>query len=122
MREVGIRAKAPRRFRVTTESEHRLPVAPNLLNRSFHVAQPNEVWASDITYIWTAEGWLYLAVVLDLHSRLVVGWAVSYRIDTDLTLLALDRAIAPSPRGDAVDASLGPGQAVRGQAVSEAPL
>lgn len=93
MRQSGIRAKAPRRFRVTTDSEHRLPVAPNLLNRSFAVARPNEVWASDITYIPTSEGWLYLAVVLDLHSRLVVGWSTSRRTDTALALLVLDRAL-----------------------------
>jgi len=93
MRQAGIRAKAPRRYRVTTDSRHALPVAPNLLDRSFDVARPNEVWACDITYIWTTEGWLYLAVVLDLHSRQVVGWSTSSRIDTDLTQLALDRAL-----------------------------
>lgn len=93
MRQSGIRAKAPRRFRVTTDSQHRLPVAPNLLNRSFAVARPNEVWASDITCVWTTEGWLYVAVILDLHSRLVVGWSTGSRRDTGLVLLALDRAI-----------------------------
>ena len=93
MRQEGIRAKSPRRYRVTTDSNHRLPVAPNLLNRSFAVARPNEVWASDITYIPTIEGWLYLAVVLDVHSRLVVGWSTSRSVDTELTLLALDRAL-----------------------------
>jgi transposase InsO family protein len=93
MRQAGIRAKAPRRFRVTTDSGHQLPVAANVLNQAFSVSQPNAVWASDITYIWTSEGWLYLAVVLDLHSRQVVGWASSGRIDTDLTLLALERAV-----------------------------
>jgi len=93
MREAGIRAKAPRRFRVTTNSTHRLPVAPNVLDREFSVSQPNRVWASDITYIWTSEGWLYLAVILDLNSRQVVGWSTGSRIDTDLTLLALERAL-----------------------------
>lgn len=93
MRQAGIRAKAPRRFTVTTDSAHPEPVAPNALNRQFEVARPNEVWASDITYLWTAEGWLYLAVILDLHSRLVVGWATSARIDTELTLQALHRAL-----------------------------
>lgn len=93
MRQAGIRAKAPRRYRVTTDSGHGLPVAPNLLDREFSVAQANAVWASDITYIWTGEGWLYLAVVLDLHSRIVVGWATSSLIDTDLTLAALHRAL-----------------------------
>jgi putative transposase len=93
MRQAGIRAKAPRRYRVTTDSSHSEPVAPNLLNQEFTVARPNEVWASDITYIRTGEGWLYLAVVLDLHSRLVVGWATSPRITADLTLQALHRAL-----------------------------
>lgn len=93
MRQAGIRAKAPRRFRVTTDSDHTRPVASNVLNREFIVSRPNEVWASDITYVWTAEGWLYLAVILDLHSRLVVGWSTSARIDTDLVLESLRRAL-----------------------------
>ena len=93
MREAGIRSKTVKRFRVTTDSGHQLPVAPNILNRRFTVDRPNEVWVSDITYIWTLEGWLYLAVVLDLYSRLVVGWATSSRIDTQLTLAALHQAL-----------------------------
>jgi transposase InsO family protein len=93
MRQAGIRAKARRRFKVTTDSSHTEPIAPNLLNQEFGVARPNEVWASDITYIRTGEGWLYLAVVLDLYSRLVVGWATSFRINTALTLQALHRAL-----------------------------
>lgn len=94
MRAHGIRAKTVRKYKVTTDSKHNLPVAPNLLNRQFTVAQPNAVWVSDITYIWTSEGWLYLAGVVDLYSRQVVGWAMSRRIDGQLTLSALRQAIA----------------------------
>jgi putative transposase len=93
MREQGIQAKRRRPFRRTTESNHRFPVAPNLLNRRFNVEQPNRVWASDITYISTKQGWLFLAVVLDLFSRRVVGWAMSKRIDSQLTRRALTMAI-----------------------------
>lgn len=82
MREHGLRAKRVRKGRRTTDSRHSLPVAENVLGRSFTTARPDEVWASDITYIWTAEGWLYLAVFLDLYSRLVVGWAVSESLTT----------------------------------------
>ena len=76
MREIGLKAKAPKRFKVTTDSRHTFPVAPNLLNRNFDVDEPNRFWATDITYIWSLEGWLYLAVVLDLYSRQIVGWAI----------------------------------------------
>jgi transposase-like protein len=75
----GIRASHKRRYRVTTDSRHKLPVAPNALNRNFTPAEPNQVFASDITYIWTDEGWLYLAVTLDLFNREVVGWSVKPR-------------------------------------------
>jgi len=94
MRVHGIRAKTVRKFKVTTDSKHNLPVAPNLLNRQFTVGRPNAVWVSDITYIWTSEGWLYLAGIVDLYSRQVVGWAMSSRIDSQLTLSALRQAIA----------------------------
>lgn len=100
MRVHGIKAKTVKRFRVTTDSQHRYPVAPNLLNRAFTATRPNQVWLADITYIPTAEGWLYLAVVLDLYSRLIVGWAMSDRINGALTLTALRQALAkrqPSP-------------------------
>ncbi|VVE85964.1 integrase [Pandoraea sputorum] len=73
MRENGIRARHKRRYRVTTDSKHKLPVAPNLLNREFTPTEPNQLFSSDIMYIWTDEGWLYLAVVLDLFNREVVG-------------------------------------------------
>lgn len=77
MRDNGIQAKRVRRSRRTTDSRHSLPVAQNVLGRDFTAERPDEVWTSDITYVWTGEGWLYLAVFLDLYSRLVVGWAVS---------------------------------------------
>ena len=72
----GIRARGERRFRVTTDSRHSLPIAPNLLNRNFTVAAPNQAWTGDITYIPTNQGWLFLAVVIDLFSRRVVGWSM----------------------------------------------
>ena len=80
MRELGLKAKAPKRYKVTTDSRHSFPVAPNLLNRKFDVDKPNRFWATDITYIWSLEGWLYLAVVLDLYSRQIVGWAIDKRM------------------------------------------
>jgi len=93
MRENGIRARGKRRFRVsTTDSKHALPMAPNLLARNFTVAAANTVWAGDMTYIPTDEGWLYLAVVLDLFSRRIVGWAMGAMIDSALACRALDMA------------------------------
>ena len=76
MRENGIHARHKRRYKVTTDSKHGLPVAPNLLDRNFTPTAPNQVWTSDITYLWTDEGWLYLAIVLDLFNREVVGWSL----------------------------------------------
>ena len=93
MREDGLKARPKRRFRKTTDSAHNHPVAANILDRSFSVNEPNRVWVGDITYVWTLEGWLYLAVLLDLFSRRVVGWSVSERIDTELTLGALSMAV-----------------------------
>jgi transposase InsO family protein len=72
----GMRATGKRRCRATTDSNHDLPIAPNLLNREFAVAEPDRLWAGDITYIATDDGWLFLAVVIDLFSRQVVGWAL----------------------------------------------
>ena len=94
MRVRGLAARRRRRFRVTTHSRHPLPVAPNVLARQFARPQPNQAWATDITYIPTVEGWLYLAVILDLCSRLAVGWAISDRITDALTLEALAMALA----------------------------
>ena len=92
MRELGLKAKATRRYKVTTDSGHSFPIAPNLLNRKFNVDKPNTVWTTDITYVWTLEGWLYLAIVLDLYSRQIVGWAIDKRMKKQLTLDALAMA------------------------------
>lgn len=94
MRQDGIRAKTVKKWRATTQSHHRFPVATNTLNRQFTVASPNRVWAGDITYVWTTEGWLYLAVVLDLYSRTVIGWAMGTRLIGDLAERALIMALA----------------------------
>jgi transposase InsO family protein len=93
MREYGIRAKRSRRFKATTNSGHELPTAPNLLDRNFEAEGPNQVWATDITYIPTDEGWLYLAVVLDLWSRRIVGWSLRSRMTQRLVIEALKQAI-----------------------------
>jgi transposase InsO family protein len=92
MRELGLKAKAPRRYKATTDSRHSFPVAPNVLNRQFDVSEPNKVWTADISYVWTLEGWLYLAVVMDLFSRQIVGWAMDSRIKKQLALDALAMA------------------------------
>ena len=94
MRQDGIRAKTVTKWRATTQSNHQWPVAAHTLNRQFTGAAPNRVWAGDITYVWTLEGWLYLAVLLDLYSRRVVGWAMSQRITVELTEQALTMALA----------------------------
>jgi len=94
MREHGVRAKAPRRFVRTTDSDHRLPVAENLLGRDFEPEGPNESWCADITYVPTREGWLYLAVVEDLFSRMVVGWSMAESMESRLVVDALEMAIA----------------------------
>ena len=100
MRENGIRAKRARRFRVTTSSKHKLGVAENVLERRFTVSKPNEVWATDITYIWTEEGFVYLVVFLDLYSRLVVGWTVSDTLEVDFVERAF--LLAQQSRGSLV--------------------
>ena len=93
MRQAGLRSKSKRRFRVTTDSRHTMPVATNLLQRKFRVSVPNKTWVSDITYIWTQQGWLYLCVILDLWDRKVVGWHLSKGLGTDLVVHALDKAV-----------------------------
>ncbi len=93
MRAQGLAARRRRRYVATTDSRHRQPVAPNVLARDFSPRQPNSTWATDITYVSTREGWLYLAVVLDLFSRKVVGWCMSETIDRHLVLRALDMAL-----------------------------
>jgi transposase InsO family protein len=85
--------RRPKRQPVTTDSRHRFGVAPNLLARQFDVAKPNHVWAGDITYVWTAEGWLYVAVLLDLYARKVVGWATSPHVEAALVQEALCMAL-----------------------------
>ena len=93
MRELGIRSRRKRRFKATTDSGHKLPVADNILDRKFDVDAPDVAWVTDITYVWTDEGWLYLAAILDLFSRRVVGHAMSKRIDRALVLEALRDAV-----------------------------
>ena len=96
MRADGLRVKSKRKFRVTTQSGHQAPVAPNTLDRQFAVEQVggiDHVWVSDITYLWTREGWLYLAIVLDLGSRRVVGWAMRHTLERQLALDALTMAL-----------------------------
>jgi len=92
MKKAGVAVKHRKRFRKTTDSNHKLPVAPNLLDRNFSVDRPNTAWCSDITYLWTVQGWLYLAVIIDLYSRKVVGWAMSERMKTALVINALSMA------------------------------
>ena len=94
MRANGIKPVRTRRHKVTTDSHHRLGVAANWLDGDFVAVAPNQKWAGDITYVWTREGWVYLAVIIDLFSRRVVGWAISNRIKQDLALRALSMAIA----------------------------
>jgi putative transposase len=93
MRQKGLAARRKRPFVRTTDSKHAHPVAPNVVARDFLPPGPNRTWAGDITYVWTAAGWLYLAVVLDLFSRRVIGWSMGERIDRQLPLAALDMAL-----------------------------
>jgi putative transposase len=93
MRKQGITARTKKRFRVTTNSNHNLPVAPNLVEMQFNPEKANSLWTSDITYIWTREGWLYLAVVLDLWSRYVISWSAEKSMDESLVSDALSKAI-----------------------------
>jgi transposase InsO family protein len=93
MRGAGLKARRCRRFKVTTRSVSTHEVAPNWLNRQFRAERPDQVWVGDITYIWTAEGWLYLSVLLDLCTRRVVGWAVSERLTAELARRALSMAL-----------------------------
>ncbi len=93
MRENKLAARKRRRFRATTDSKHGFPIAPNMLERDFTANAPNQAWVTDITFLWTAEGWLYLAAILDLFSRRVVGWATSQNVDRHLALAALDKAL-----------------------------
>lgn len=105
----GLRAKAARKFKATTQSRHNLPVADNLLAQDFSASAPNQKWAGDITYLWTDEGWLYLAVVLDLYSRRVIGWAMSECMTAQLVCDTLQMALErrQNPRGVIVHSDRG---------------
>jgi putative transposase len=92
MKKAQVAVKPRKKFKITTESNHKLPVAPNLLDRQFEVNRPNRAWCTDITYLWTMQGWLYLAVIIDLFSRKVVGWAMSNRLKASLAKEALTMA------------------------------
>jgi len=89
MKKADVSVKCRKKFKKTTDSNHRLPVAPNLLDRQFEVQRANAVWCADITYLWTMQGWLYLAVIIDLYSRKVVGWSMSNRMKSSLVEQAL---------------------------------
>jgi putative transposase len=92
MRENGLRGRHKRRYKATTDSKHTLPVAPNLLEQNFETERPDQAWTADITYISTGEGWLYLAIVLDLYTRQIVGWAMRERMTKELVIDALRMA------------------------------
>ena len=94
MRENGLKSKVVKKYKATTNSDHSLPVAENLLSQSFHATRQNEKWVSDITYVATDEGWLYLAGILDLYGREVVGWSVGARINKELVISCLNQAYA----------------------------
>ena len=93
MGEMGLAGLPARKFQVTTDSNHAQPIAANVLNRDFVATRPNKKWVTDITYVWTGEGWLYLAAVLDLYSRRVVGWSTGATLETTLCLKALSTAL-----------------------------
>jgi putative transposase len=92
MRENGIRGRHKRRYKATTDSKHSLPVAENVLDRNFTPTAPNQAWSADLTYVWTDEGWLYVAVVLDLFNREIVGWSIKPRMTADIVIDALTMA------------------------------
>ena len=92
MKQLGLIVKRNRRFVLTTDSKHSYPIAP-ILDRQFNPAQPNQVWTTDITYIWTLQGWLYLAAVIDLYSRRVIGWSLDKQMKQSLVIRALLMAI-----------------------------
>lgn len=101
MKHLKIKAKAKKKFKVTTDSKHNLPVAPNLLSRDFSTSAPNQKWVSDLSYVWTDEGWMYLAVVIDLYSRAVIGWSMQSTMTKQLVCDALMMALwrRSFPRG-----------------------
>ncbi|GAA5416968.1 IS3 family transposase ISCce3 [Paraliobacillus ryukyuensis] len=97
MRENNIRSKTVKKYKATTNSKHHLPIYPNLLNQHFKVDKPGQVWVGDITYIWTSEGWLYLASIMDLYSRRIIGWAMGKRMTKELVITAMKRAMVTQP-------------------------
>jgi putative transposase len=102
MAKLGIGARPKRKFKAMTDSEHDWPIAKNVLDRDFTTTEPDRAWVADMTYIWTTEGWLYLAVIIDLFSRRVVGWSMAEHMRTELVLTALDAALGqriPSQAG-----------------------
>ena len=113
MREHEIRARHKRRWKATTDSKHGLPVAPNVVERNFSPEAPNRLWSADLTYLWTDEGWLYLAVVIDLFNREVVGWAIKERMTADIVTDALTMAWFRRRPEPGADPSLRPRQPVR---------
>jgi transposase InsO family protein len=109
MRANGWRARAAKKYKATTNSNHKLPVSPNLLQQYFEASKPNEKFVTDITYVWTEEGWLYLATVMDLYSRMLVGWAIADRMTSTLVIDALQMALwrRGMPRGVIVHSDRG---------------
>jgi putative transposase len=93
MKHLGLKAKAKKKFKATTDSKHNLPVFPNVLNRDFNATASNQKWVGDITYVWTDEGWMYLAVVIDLYSRAVIGWSMQSTMSRQLVCDALMMAL-----------------------------
>lgn len=115
--QAGAECRRRRRWRCTTESNHARAVAPNRLKRQFQVAEPNRVWVADLTALWTLEGWLYLAAVLDLHDRQLIGWAMPAHMRTELAVEALNMALGRRPPTDGTDHHSAR-QSVRGWRVS----
>jgi putative transposase len=105
MRENGIRGRHKRRYKATTDSKHSLPETPNVLDRNFQPSSPDQAWTADLTYVWTQEGWRYLAVVLDLFNREVVGWSIKPRMTADIVTDALDGVVSQTT-GTGPDPSL----------------
>lgn len=92
MARLGFKVRYPKRYRLTTDSNHHFTIAPNILDRNFNVSAPNRVWTTDITYVWTLQGWLYVAVVMDLYSRQIIGWAIDEHMRASLCVRALQMA------------------------------
>lgn len=102
MRENGLKSRTVRKYKATTNSKHNQPVDDNVLNQTFTAERPNQVWMSDITYVWTAEGWLYVASIMDLYTRKIVGWKADSRMTKELVISALDDAYKREKPADGV--------------------